>query len=535
MYKVIIVDNEESIRERLLTLLERMKDDFEVIGSFQNGYDALVSGVTLQPDLIITDIKMPYIDGIELIKRAKLELPLLQSIIISGYDSFDYAKQAISLGVISYITKPINFEDLSEAMIKAKNELDKKLNVDKNIQNLQRKVDSALKLLQESDLNKLVSMKKIPQNFNEKLIGDKIDLNYRYIVLGCFDFDEENDSITFEQDELVNFYLESFIKDEFEGLNINFLTFNNSSETNILILTNDSFDKEKVQECLARVVSKINKTCGTSISCGLSDIIDTSKYKDKYLSISFRMLHRHAKRTLEYRTIMGGSLILFFEDIDQAKTQTGKVDENEYKSIGFEILYGHLNEAKKIVSSIINRVTLENFKDTYYFVLNNILDAILNSCVNLSALYNEYLTHIEIIHRVFDSKTNEATLQILDELINKIDDINKRFRMSKIESSFNQIKLFIENNYKNPLLSLEDVAKELGYSVSYISAILKKNNTSFTKYLTDIRMNASLPLLAKSNEKLITIANEVGYEDPYYFSHCFKKYFGTSPLEYRNK
>ena len=107
--------------------------------------------------------------------------------------------------------------------------------------------------------------------------------------------------------------------------------------------------------------------------------------------------------------------------------------------------------------------------------------------------------------------------------------------MSKIESSFNQIKLFIENNYKNPLLSLEDVANELGYSVSYISAILKKNNTSFTKYLTDIRMNASLPLLAKSNEKLITIANEVGYEDPYYFSHCFKKYFGTSPLEYRNK
>ena len=68
------------------------------------------------------------------------------------------------------------------------------------------------------------------------------------------------------------------------------------------------------------------------------------------------------------------------------------------------------------------------------------MDAILNSCVNLSALYNEYLTHIEIIHRVFDSKTNEATLQILDELINKIDDINKRFRMSKIESSFNQIK-----------------------------------------------------------------------------------------------
>ena len=73
------------------------------------------------------------------------------------------------------------------------------------------------------------------------------------------------------------------------------------------------------------------------------------------------------KEHLNIAQLWGGSLILFFEDIDQAKTQTGKVDENEYKSIGFEILYGHLNEAKKIVSSIINRVTLENFKDTYYF------------------------------------------------------------------------------------------------------------------------------------------------------------------------
>ena len=87
----------------------------------------------------------------------------------------------------------------------------------------------------------------------------------------------------------------------------------------------------------------------------------------------------------------------------------------------------------------------------------------------------------------------------------------------------------------NPTLSLDDLARELGYSLSYISAILKRNNTSFTKYLTDIRMSKAKILLNEENSKLITIANQVGYEDPYYFSHCFKKYFGISPGEFRKK
>ena len=183
MYRVIIVDNEESVRERLLFLLSKMNSDFEVVGSFENGYDALLSMNSLSPDLVITDIKMPYVDGIELIKQSKIDLPLLQFIIISGYDLFDYAKQAIELGVLSYITKPISYEDLSNALSRAKSELDKKLYVDTNIENLQNKIDKVLKIIQDNDLNKLVTLKEIPQNFKEKLIADQIDLEVVLILM----------------------------------------------------------------------------------------------------------------------------------------------------------------------------------------------------------------------------------------------------------------------------------------------------------------------------------------------------------------
>ena len=92
MIKIVIADDESDAMNRLSSLLKNFKDDFEVVGAFANGYDALEGVLSLAPDLLITDIKMPFIDGIEVIKRSKVELPLLQSIIITGYDSFDFAK-----------------------------------------------------------------------------------------------------------------------------------------------------------------------------------------------------------------------------------------------------------------------------------------------------------------------------------------------------------------------------------------------------------------------------------------------------------
>jgi two-component system response regulator YesN len=102
-----------------------------------------------------------------------------------------------------------------------------------------------------------------------------------------------------------------------------------------------------------------------------------------------------------------------------------------------------------------------------------------------------------------------------------------------VDEAYEHIKHFIDSNFSQSALSLDDVANELGYSVSYISAILKRHDTSFTKYLTQARMEKAKALLADPQNKLITIASEIGYDDPYYFSHCFKKYTGVSPLEYR--
>ena len=117
MYKILVIDDEKQVRDRLINLIKKnFSSDFEVVGDYYNGYDALLNGVTLNPDIMITDIKMPYIDGIELVKRMKMELPLIEAIIISGYDLFNYAKEAIELDVINYLTKPVEIQELKDSV-----------------------------------------------------------------------------------------------------------------------------------------------------------------------------------------------------------------------------------------------------------------------------------------------------------------------------------------------------------------------------------------------------------------------------------
>ena len=529
MYKVIIVDDESAVRERLFKQLLNFSDDFEVVGQFENGFDALIGGTQFSPDLLITDIKMPYIDGIELIKRMKQELPLLQTIIISGFDSFDYAKQAISLGVIGYISKPITLGELEETLKKTKIELDKKNSVDNDIEDLKKRASSGLKLMQNSDLSKLITLKDIPDNFKEKLIADGINLDYKYTILAAIDFDDQITQISYDKMELVNFHLEKYIQDEFSESEISTVLFDNSSEFGLFILSNSQIEKEALQERLGRVLAKIKRACKVEMSIGLSETKEDTEHK------SYRELYRHALRTLEYRTVIGSNIIIFFGDISKNKTTTGKVDENEFKNITYEVLYGDLQTAKDRINKLLNTITADNFKETYLFILNNLIDSLLKACVSLQSLFQEYMTYEAIVENSYKIKSNEQLYAFIDDLVNNIDRINKNSRQSGVDSSYRQIINFINNNYANSLLSLEDVAKELGYSVSYVSLILKRNNTTFTKYLTDVRMEKAKALLLDTDMKLLSIANEVGYDDPYYFSHCFKKNTGISPQEYRKK
>jgi two-component system response regulator YesN len=283
-----------------------------------------------------------------------------------------------------------------------------------------------------------------------------------------------------------------------------------------------------LQRTLLGIVTKIRKVCGVSLSVGVSE------FGENCPDVSYRKLYRHAKWTLEYRTVVGTGVVLFYTDLEQGSNQkVGKVDDNDFKNISYAILYGKSVDAKAKTGKIIDRITSIEYKDSYFLIVNNLLDAILKSCIALDELYATYMPHVALVNQLFGAKQSDATKAAFNDLIDRIISINETKRSLGVDEAYDHICLYIQNNYAKSFLSLDDVASELGYSVSYISAILKRHDTSFTKYLTQVRMEKAKILLADPANKLVTIANEIGYDDPYYFSHCFKKYYGVSPLEYR--
>lgn len=237
MYSVIVVDDEKSIRERIVALLTK-RTDFHLLGSYENGYDALMYGVPLEPDLIITDVKMPFVSGLELIERAKEELPAVRSMIISGFDSFDYARKAIELGTLGYISKPIDPEEFNACLDKAVAQLDNYFRLANN----EVDKEASRKREREADLERLLTFKAATPQFREKLSEEGIDLHGDGVVVVSFSPDKDEVEITAAEGESLETDLPPLIEDELSGLG-HFSYFTPPSAI-VLILFDEGYEKE---------------------------------------------------------------------------------------------------------------------------------------------------------------------------------------------------------------------------------------------------------------------------------------------------
>lgn len=530
MYKLIIADDEEATRSRLLSLLEKEKDNFVVKGSYQNGYDVLEDLDSLSDvDIVITDIKMPFVTGLELAKNLKESYPLIQIIFLSGFDDFDYAKQAIQLDAVAYLLKPLSYTELKEALYKAKDRLDTTNQIDKDIKKAKEHNEALLKAEQNADLLKLITLKGISETFDEKLKNDGIDLKNKYIAFALFDPDAEEDSLGYEELELAHYYLEENLSQLFHN-DIRFFTFGEVTSLGVLFLSDKPFNEEELELPLSTILAKLKRACFIPFSCAVSEISEPNKEM-----ISYRKLFRHTRWALEYRTIMGKGLVLFYGDLASKEKKIGKVDDSDYKNIANALLYGRSAEAKELVKKIVLNISNIEFRDSYLLVLNDLLASILKGCLSIDKLHETYHSHIDLINEFYAKKGKESILEFLNTLIDKIVEINNGTRLTGIDTAYLHMKNYIEEHYQESDISVESLSKELGYSNSYVFAILKKQGTSFTRLLTSKRMEMAQRLLLDPNNKLAQIAHEIGYEDPYYFSHCFKKYYGISSQEYRKK
>lgn len=534
--KVFLVEDEMVIRRGIKNSIDWEKEGYIFCGEASDGELAYPMIIKEKPDILITDIRMPFMDGLELCKLVKEELPNIKILILSGYDEFDYAKEAIRLGVTEYLLKPISSGKLLEAL----NGVSESIRREKEDKDLVRKCMEEMRENTEHEKQKFFEQM-IAGNLS---MADALETGKKYemnlsagmynLLLFRFTLGEENR----KSGELLG-EAEYAIEKLTERLEYVF-EFQRDVEgwAFLLMADNEEQMSERVKE-LSKDLEEIMKNYSTITYFGG---IGQPVARLRELEESFR----EAERALAARFTMELNRIISVEDIRMAQN-VDTLDDIEITSFGEiektrTMLEKFLNngaedEIDEFVDVYINELPEENLKSVLMrqYIIMDAYIVMMSFCEKIEGIEGEMQAQSE------ELKNSMKTIQTLEEIKNYIrmllkkiigvrDTISGRRYSDIIEIAKDQIR----KTYMSDEISLNTIAAEVGMSPSYFSSIFSKEmGKTFVEYLTEIRMDRAKELLMCSSMKTSEIGYEVGYKDPHYFSYIFKKTQNCTPKEFR--
>lgn len=534
--KVFLVEDEMVIRRGIKNSIDWEKEGYIFCGEASDGELVYPMIIKEKPDILITDIRMPFMDGLELCKLVKKELPNIKILILSGYDEFDYAKEAIRLGVTEYLLKPISSGKLLEAL----NGVSESIRREKEDKDLVRKYMEEMRENTEHEKQKFFEQM-IAGNLS---MADALETGKKYemnlsagmynLLLFRFTLGEENR----KSGELLG-EAEYAIEKLTERLEYVF-EFQRGVEgwAFLLMADNEEQMSERVKE-LSKDLEEIMKNYSTIAYFGG---IGQPVARLRELEESFR----EAERALAARFTMELNRIISVEDIRMAQN-VDTLDDIEITSFGEiektrTMLEKFLNngaedEIDEFVDVYINELPEENLKSVLMrqYIIMDAYIVMMSFCEKIEGIEGEMQAQSE------ELKNSMKTIQTLEEIKNYIrmllkkiigvrDTISGRRYSDIIEIAKDQIR----KTYMSDEISLNTIAAEVGMSPSYFSSIFSKEmGKTFVEYLTEIRMDRAKELLMCSSMKTSEIGYEVGYKDPHYFSYIFKKTQNCTPKEFR--
>lgn len=534
--KVFLVEDEMVIRRGIKNSIDWEKEGYIFCGEASDGELAYPMIIKEKPDILITDIRMPFMDGLELCKLVKKELPNIKILILSGYDEFDYAKEAIRLGVTEYLLKPISSGKLLEAL----NGVSESIRREKEDKDLVRKYMEEMRENTEHEKQKFFEQM-IAGNLS---MADALETGKKYemnlsagmynLLLFRFTLGEENR----KSGELLG-EAEYAIEKLTERLEYVF-EFQRGVEDWAFLLMADNEEQmsERVKE-LSKDLEEIMKNYSTIAYFGG---IGQPVARLRELEESFR----EAERALAARFTMELNRIISVEDIRMAQN-VDTLDDIEITSFGEiektrTMLEKFLNngtedEIDEFVDVYINELPEENLKSVLMrqYIIMDAYIVMMSFCEKIEGIEGEMQAQSEELkNSMKTSQTLEEIKNYIRMLLKKIigvrDTISGRRYSDIIEIAKDQIR----KTYMSDEISLNTIAAEAGMSPSYFSSIFSKEmGKTFVEYLTEIRMDRAKELLMCSSMKTSEIGYEVGYKDPHYFSYIFKKTQNCTPKEFR--
>jgi two-component system response regulator YesN len=531
MYKLIIVDDEEEVRKGVLKKIEWDKYGFEIVGEAENGREALDIAERTFPDVVITDIKMPFMNGIELAKHLRDRFPTTKVIILTGFDEFEYAHKAIKLNVIEYVLKPISAKELIDVLVKTKALLDEEMKEKKNIDALREHYVRSLPLLKEKFLATLISNTLNKSEIEERAKNYSIDLKGNNFVVSTVRVENYSDNAGYEERELLAFALLNVINEIIAKYNIG-TAFMYSSDVVIINVFKD-IERDRATKIALKVMDEIRQSIEKYINLSVTIAVGTFCSDVTLINNSYK----NSLAALDYRMLLGSVKIIWIEDVEPKSKDRILFDNAKEHALSSSLKVGTEEDINNTIDELFNEIirSKASIKD-YQIYLMEIITAILKvakgSDINLSEAFGEGYNLFTDLFRFNDLNEIKSWLK---NICMKIMETISLGRQDISKTIVKDAKEFIDSHYTESELGINDVCSFLHISPTYFSSIFKKETkTTFVNYLTQVRMNAAKELLKSTNMKAFEIAEKVGYSEPNYFSYSFKKNFGVSPSEFRN-
>lgn len=528
MYTVLIVDDEPVVRRGVSRMIDWELLGFTTVLQAEDGLEALELCRNNKVDLVLTDIVMPFMDGLELSSILGQEFPSIQIVILTGYEEFEYAKQSVDLGVKNYILKPVGANTLYEKMKEICRQIHVENSQKQYIAKMKVQLAQSMPVLQEKFLYLLVCTENIVgEDVWERIQSLDLPLNGKsYLVtLVELDFSE----IQGYDIELYTFASKNIIQ---ECVGNAHCVFDNGHK--IVIVFNMDYFEEVGRDIVYKTVQVIQKAIYSMLrinnTCALGTAVDS--LQKLYYS------WQEANTALDCKYTLGLNRVYDIQDLDYVE----------------DFFFYPFEEIKNVVSSI-KLMSVSEIEEAVQAV-NTSLSSMQNvSSSNIRMIFIEILTSLlkelaglkdvsgDIWSEGFSLYNGLEQIMSIDQMCSRLLDFSKRVsgQLQRSQKNSSEIIIqrtvsYIEAHYTDETLTLSGVAEEVGVSMGYLSILFKKETgINFTEYLTQVRMKQAKELLRTTDKKTYEIAYDTGYSSPHYFSISFKKYTGMSPSEFRSK
>jgi YesN/AraC family two-component response regulator len=533
MYKVFLVEDENVVREGIRKNILWEQYGFQYTGDASDGELALPLIRKIQPDLLITDIKMPFMNGLSLIDLVRKELPRTKIVIISGYDDFSYAQQAIRMGVEQYLLKPIIKEKLVEILIGLHKKMTEEQRQQEYIESFQREAQEYENFSRRRFFEQIVTGGLSVSEISETAKTMNIDINAPFYNIVLFSLssaeydgsvpESYTENLAAVQDEVTKFIIGHT---ELVLFRWNITTYA------VLVKGSQNDIESKTSDCIKNIQNRC-ATAGHDVGWYIAYGTPVSRLS------AIPACFAEASRILSYRYICPDEHILSETSIQNLRKNNRLQTGTGNKEIDLEHVRKFLSSGtEKEIDNFIDQM-LQNAEEefaslpmflryltmTIYFAAIKYLDSIgyrIDSLWSMDFRPNDSV-----------STTDEAR-QYANQVIKQAIELRDRESTKQQRDLLKQAIDFINVSYSDASISLDKVAKKVNISPNYLSAIFSQEaGQTLIEYLTFKRINEAKYMLRHTDMRLSEIAFAVGYKDPHYFSFVFKKVSGCTPSEYR--